>query len=86
MFVCTKCGSCCRNIDRIPELKKYDPGDGVCIHLTENNLCDIYYSRPDICNVDKMYERKYKWFMTRKEYDRLNSEGCEKLQNGFAKK
>ena len=82
MFICTRCGLCCKNIDKIPELKKYDNGNGVCIHLSEDNLCDIYYSRPDICNVDKMYEKKYKKLMSRAEYDRINGEGCKSLQVG----
>lgn len=80
MFVCTKCGICCRNIDKIPELKEFDIGDGVCVHLTKEQLCGIYLSRPDICNVDKMFEMKYKNFMTREEYERLNAEGCKLLQ------
>lgn len=80
MFRCIKCGLCCRNIDKIPELKEYDQGNGVCIHLTGDNLCDIYDSRPEICNVDITYEKKYKNLISRDEYDRLNEEGCKLLQ------
>ena len=80
MFRCSRCGLCCRNIDKVPELKEFDAGNGVCIHLTEDNLCDIYSFRPDICNVDKMFEIRYKDFFTREEYDRLNEEGCKSLQ------
>jgi Fe-S-cluster containining protein len=80
MFPCTKCGLCCRNIDTIHELKDFDKGNGICIHLTEDNLCNIYDERPDICNVEKMFERKYKRLMSKDEYYRLNLEGCKKLQ------
>lgn len=80
MFICTRCGQCCKNINMIPELYKFDRGNGTCIHLTENNLCNIYATRPDICNVDKMYSKVYKFQMTRDEYDRINMEGCLFLQ------
>lgn len=79
MFICTKCGMCCRNIDLIPELKEYDIGNGTCVYLSENNLCTIYDDRPEICNVDKMFEKKYKMIMTREEYEKINEEGCKAL-------
>lgn len=63
MFICTRCGLCCRNIDKIPELREFHKGDGVCIHLSEDNLCNIYMNRPDICNTEKMYELKYNLFL-----------------------
>ena len=81
MFVCTKCGLCCKNIDTIPELEKFDMGDGVCIHLSNDNLCNIYAVRPDICNIDRMYELFYKSILSKEEYERLNIEGCRALQN-----
>lgn len=80
MFVCEKCGMCCRHIDQIPELAAMHNGDGVCIHLTEDNLCDIYSTRPDICNVDRMYELRYKDIMPRETYDSFNRAGCRKVQ------
>ncbi|MCI8645668.1 MAG: YkgJ family cysteine cluster protein [Firmicutes bacterium] len=63
MFICTKCGLCCRNIDKIPKLAGFHIGDGVCIYLSEDNLCNIYSTRPDICNVEKMYNLYYKVIM-----------------------
>ena len=81
MFVCTKCGLCCRNIDKIPELSSFHKGDGICIHLSDDNLCNIYSTRPDICNVDKMYELKFKSMMTKEEYEQINREGCSVLQS-----
>lgn len=86
MFLCTKCGLCCRNIGNIPELKEYDTGNGICIHLTEDNLCGIYTERPDICHVEKMYQQKYKYLMTKDEFDRMNREGCKKLQDEHLRK
>ena len=40
MFICEKCGTCCR----------YHK----CKYLTKDNLCSIYEQRPDRCKVDKM--------------------------------
>jgi len=81
MFICTKCGFCCRNIGKIPELSKFHVGDGVCVYLSDENLCSIYATRPDICNVEKMYELRYKTVMTKTEYERKNMEGCSVLRS-----
>ena len=48
MFTCTKCGFCCRNIGEIPELAEFHTGDGICIHLSDENLCNIYANLPKI--------------------------------------
>lgn len=80
MFVCSKCGICCKNIDKVPELSNFHNGDGICIHLTSNNLCDIYENRPAVCNVEKMFQQKYKEVMTLEEYEKRNLEGCRILQ------
>lgn len=80
MFQCSKCGICCRNIDKIPELSDFHNGDGICIHLNRNNLCNIYENRPDVCNVEKMYQLKYKDVISRDEYEKMNMEGCRILQ------
>lgn len=85
-FGCDKCGLCCQHIDQIPELKKFDSGNGRCIHLTENNLCDIYNVRPNICNVEKMYQLRYSAYMSKEEYLSLNEEGCKRLKRLFADK
>lgn len=85
MFVCTKCGLCCKNIDKVPELSMFHRGDGVCIHLSDEKLCDIYQNRPDICNVEKMYELRYKEMMSQSEYEKMNMEGCRTLQRKMNK-
>ncbi|SET84519.1 hypothetical protein SAMN04487771_105214 [[Clostridium] aminophilum] len=85
MFPCIKCGVCCKNINKIHELKDYDTGNGTCVHLTEDNLCDIYAERPDLCNVEKMFEQ-FKDKMSKDEYYRLNVEMCKKLQEEYNKR
>lgn len=78
-FPCTQCGICCKHIDRIPALETLDRGDGQCIYL-KGNLCSIYAYRPDICNVDKIYERFFKDKLTKEEYYQLNQQGCKELK------
>lgn len=84
IFECDKCGICCRHIDQIPQLKQFDLGNGQCIHLSVDNLCDIYLHRTEICNVDKMYELHFKDKMSRQEYLALNYEGCRDLKKRFS--
>lgn len=84
IFVCDQCGICCKHIDQIPQLKQFDSGNGQCIHLTDNNLCAIYSDRPDICNVDKMFELQFEGQISKEEYIKLNIEGCNELKKNSA--
>ena len=79
-FDCTKCGECCRHIANIPQLSKFDRGDGVCKYL-RGHECDIYDNRPEICNVEKMYEKYFSHLYSRDEFYKLNEEACEMIQN-----
>lgn len=78
-FPCDKCGECCRNIGNIAELKEFDDGTGRCRNL-KGNICSIYDSRPEICNVEKMYERHFAAVMSREEFIELNLQACQKLK------
>lgn len=80
-FTCDKCGLCCKQVGRFPFMKEYDRGDGTCKYLTEENTCAIYADRPQICNTDLMYERVYSRFMTRDEFDNMNTSVCRTLKN-----
>lgn len=82
-FECDKCGICCQHIDSIPQLKEFDSGNGRCVHLSENNLCEIYMDRPDICNVEKMYEINFKGNISEEDYICLNKMGCEDLKKRY---
>ena len=81
-FQCDKCGICCKLLKGIPQLAAFDRGDGVCIHL-KDNLCSIYESRPDICNVEKMYVF-FKEQMSEEEYLQLMSNSCKVLKQAAA--
>ncbi len=82
MFNCDKCGECCRHIREIDALKHLDTGNGLCRFL-KNNLCSIYDNRPDICNVEKMYE-SFKDIMSKNEYYELNYQGCIELRKNMS--
>ena len=79
MFSCDKCGLCCRNIDRIPELKTFHNGNGICKFLI-NNKCSIYDRRPLICNVDRVYEKFFRTSYTLEEFYKLNHQVCMMLK------
>lgn len=79
MFPCTKCGACCRHVDRSPLYAALDRGDGVCRYLS-GNLCSIYETRPLLCRVDLCYEMFFAGQMTKEEYYRRNLAACEELQ------
>ena len=83
MIACDRCGICCQHIDLIPQLKEFDSGNGRCVHLSENNLCEIYLDRPDICNVERMYELFFKDNISEEEYVSQNKMGCSELKNKY---
>ena len=86
MFPCTGCGLCCQNISTIPELRNLDLGNGVCKYFNEkDSFCEIYKKRPDICRVDKMFEKKYqKYFLSKKEFYEENARVCNWLQKKYS--
>jgi|TARA_Y100000034_G_scaffold75381_2_gene90554 hypothetical protein len=58
--------------------------DGACLYLTEDNLCEIYDSRPELCNVRTQYKRKIESeeinrFVTEIDYYRDSTEACHVL-------
>lgn len=79
MFVCDRCGECCRNLDKSPLYAELDRGDGVCKYLV-GNLCGIYEKRPLICRVDSCYEEFFKQEMTKEEFYSLNYQVCKRLK------
>ena len=49
------CVLCCKHIDLIKELEKFDLGNGTCKYLSEDNTCSIYDQRPAACNIKKRW-------------------------------
>lgn len=85
IFPCDQCGLCCKHLEKIPQLKEFDSGNGRCIYLMDNNLCAIYENRPDICNISKMYESIFCKQMSEDEYIRRNLAGCKAIREGLLK-
>ena len=85
-FKCDGCGLCCRHIDRIPPLKNFDTGNGVCKFLdTATNRCSIYLNRSALCNVAVGYQKYFANVYTEEEYLRLNYEACDQLKREHSK-
>lgn len=79
-FDCVACGECCRGIQVVPELKDlYDEEKSACKYLDQNNHCEIYDDRPEVCNYNKLYE-KIKNKYSPDEYYRLTVLYCEELK------
>jgi Fe-S-cluster containining protein len=76
-FPCTACGACCRRLNLVPAPMLRAAGlnhvAGRCEHLTADNLCGIYETRPDLCRVDTMIERLG---MPHSEAQRLTAAVC----------
>lgn len=80
MFICDKCGECCRNLNLSWVYHKLDRGDGVCRFL-DGNLCSIYETRPLLCRIDESYETLFKEKMDKEDYYRLNYAICNKIKS-----
>lgn len=79
MFICERCGHCCRHLGLNELYRDLDRGDGVCKYL-HGNLCGIYEERPLLCRVDECYLRFFSNVMDRETYDALTSRICYSLQ------
>lgn len=88
-YPCERCGDCCRHVDLIEAMKNFDRGDGVCKHLTTENLCEIYSERPPLCNGKYVYENFYS-DMAAEDFNNLMIELCHEIRRreleGFYKK
>lgn len=81
MFLCTKCGLCCKNLDKSPIYSYLNRGDGTCVNFdSASHLCKIYEDRPLICRVDAYYERNLSASMSRDEYITANIQNCRDVQ------
>jgi Fe-S-cluster containining protein len=68
-FPCDKCAACCKSIG--------------CPHL-KDNLCEIYDSRPNVCNNKYVYEHFCK-DVSWNEFVLLCKEYCAKLRGEYEK-
>ena len=92
-FPCTKCTLCCKilgcvlqNTSKYDDLTQslikqfpYKPLDnGTCEMLTEDGLCSVYDTRPDLCNIATMAKLKGIPLLT---YYQQTSLTCNQLVN-----
>ena len=97
-FICTRCGMCCKLIGQIKKsVEKYPvwmqevindfnediDENGVCVHLQEDNTCDIYDTRPLLCNIDAIYDKYHTYLYSRVEWYRQNTRHCNELIHLF---
>lgn len=79
-FPCYSCGKCCSNVHLSVETASLDRGDGICRYLnTLSKLCNIYETRPDICQIELQYNKNYSSFYTWEKFIELNLSICESL-------
>uniref|UniRef100_A0A6M3M1G8 Putative zinc-or iron-chelating protein n=1 Tax=viral metagenome TaxID=1070528 RepID=A0A6M3M1G8_9ZZZZ len=90
MFPCSKCGCCCKRIDKAVfnvGIKADDnalffpytwDSTGRCKKLTKKNRCSVYDNRPLICNIDKLFELLD---MPKNDYYKLNIDICNTLMD-----
>ena len=81
-FECSSCGACCR---KAAELELVPTKDGHCIHLTPDNQCEIYATRPAICNIATSHALKADngLTLTQAEYFALSATACNLLMDGY---
>ncbi len=88
-FQCTQCSSCCRRVgDNLLSHQKNGFPYGVkedgrtCEKLTDDGKCSVYENRPEMCSVEKMYEKVHsKSGKTKKEVFLMEATIC----NSFIK-
>lgn len=86
-FDCHRCGACCKLVNLSEYGTDLDRGDGVCRHFDElNNICKIYETRPEICNVSVMYEKFYKKNYDWATFSQMNKESCQQLEKIISEK
>lgn len=80
-FNCTGCGACCKLVpDQVLEMFQLPRAEGGgCGHLVEDK-CEIYETRPDVCDVRKMWEQNHRAGYSWEEYCAMTEKLCGTLQ------
>jgi Fe-S-cluster containining protein len=52
---------------------------GHCENLNQDNTCKIYDHRPDICQIDKVWEKHHQHEMTKEQYFQSAAIVCNSL-------
>ena len=57
---------------------KYDE-TGRCEKLDENHRCSIYDTRPDVCSIERFYDKFYRHMMSRPAFYAMSEAECHRL-------
>lgn len=81
-FQCEQCGICCTKVGEHDLYQYLDRGDGTCRYFDDQTRkCTIYETRPNICNVEWMYQHHYKEQYSKAEFFELNKSVCQRWQH-----
>ncbi len=80
IFDCNQCGECCKHLYKIPAMKNFNRGDGICKYLI-NNKCSIYNKRPNICRGEYLYHLYFEG-MDVEEYYKILHHYCNMIRGG----
>lgn len=69
VFLCAKCGECCRHLHLVPGTEKLH-NNGICKYLVGNE-CSIYINRPFFCNHKKLYKEIYEYISLEEYYKEI---------------
>jgi Fe-S-cluster containining protein len=69
-------------LHKVPQLAGYDTGNGVCCYLC-HDLCKIYEQRPEICNIEKMYNTFFLNAMNENDFILENLKSCVRIAQEF---
>lgn len=83
-FPCKQCGDCCRLLDLMPNMVKYDRGDGCCKFL-DNNRCKVYNLRPLLCRSEYLYDTLFS-NIDKKTFIELIKGKCFEVSNIYGKR
>ena len=76
-FPCTSCGACCMRIGSFKDGEDFALPSGRCKHLTNDNKCGIYDTRPEMCRIKNRAEKSA---VSVNNYYRYFASVCNHLQ------
>lgn len=80
-FFCNKCGLCCKKVSESPTYCHLNRGDGICRHFQESDSsCSVFSSRPEICNMEIMYQKHFSREFSKDQFIEINKNICLKWQ------
>ena len=79
-FTCTKCGACCKKLNTVSAFAHMADENGKCFHLSKNNTCNIYDTRPDLCRGEFVYLLYFAKTMERSAFVSMTEKLCDQIR------